>query len=459
MHNQRFVKPEAAVAIAVLSALISGLALGLGYWTWAVVPLIALVYSLWIIYWRIISVRIALNQLRLAINNLPEGDIPGLSATPGTELVRLAGALEEMSVRVRDQLTSTEEERNRLRAVFTSMRDAVITLGSTGRVALINPAAERFFKVTAANVVGRSVLEVIRHQQLAVAMQEILTSGQPTSLEFESFDIPNRHLHAELAPVLTTRGQRSGAVAVLHDVTEIRRLEEMRNQFVANVSHELRTPITSIKGFLETLLDGELGDTDTCRHFLTIISQEADRLANLVSDLLDLSQQEANETPLQKRSLQLITEAQGVLDLLQPLAASKQISMELKIPADTYVCADSAMLRQALLNLLDNAIKYNAPGGQVWVEATTSKDDPNQVVITVCDTGPGIASSHLNLLFDRFYRVDKARSRALGGTGLGLAIVRHIAERHGGKAWVQSELGRGSRFSISIPASAPPTVN
>ena len=233
----------------------------------------------------------------------------------------------------------------------------------------------------------------------------------------------------------------------------------MRNQFVANVSHELRTPITSIKGFLETLLDGELGDTDTCRHFLTIISQEADRLANLVSDLLHLSQQEANETPLQKRSLQLITEAQGVLDLLQPLAASKQISMELKIPADTYVCADSAMLRQALLNLLDNAIKYNAPGGQVWVEATTSKDDPNQVVITVCDTGPGFASSHLNLLFVRFYRVDKARSRALGGTGLGLAIVRHIAERHGGKAWVQSELGRGSRFSISIPASAPPTVN
>ncbi len=454
MFDHRVPAPGLSAAVVAVAALLAGLLAGLQFWGWALAPLGGAIYFTWAVFWRVRQVRSALMQLRTAVAALPEGEIPGLSTAPGVELVFLVEALEEMTVRVREQLTASEEERNRLRAAFTSMRDAVIALGATGRVALINPAAERLFEMVADDVVGRGVLQVIRHEQLARALHETLTKGRPATMEFESFEVPSRHFQAELAPVLTGRGEPSGAVAVLHDVTQLRHLEEMRSQFVANVSHELRTPITSIKGYLETLLDGAMDDRDTCRRFLTILSQEADRLANLVDDLLDLSRLEADTVPLRLENLELRQEAAGVLELLQPIAAACEVHPELQIPAGLQVHADSAMLRQALLNLLDNAIKYSQGGGRVWIEAAPAQDG-RQIVVSVGDTGPGIPSSHLEKLFERFYRVDKARSRAVGGTGLGLAIVKHIAERHGGKAWAESTLGQGSRFSISFPAVPP----
>lgn len=450
MLNHRLLSQAQACALAVAAAAIAGLFAGLGFWTWACVPAGFALYLGWEVDRRSREIRGALAQLRSAVAQLPEGALPGLSTAPGVELTLLAGALEEMNNRVRELLNGLEHDRDRLQAVFTSMRDAVIALGSSGWVALINPVAERLFEVSADEVVGHSVLEVIRHHKLAGAMQKAMDTGHPTTFEFETFDVPPRHFQAEVASVHTTRGKLSGAVAVLHDVTELRRLERVRSEFVANVSHELRTPITSIKGFLETLLDGAMSEPDTCRYFLTILAEEADRLAHLVNDLLELSHLEEDTAPLVPELLDARTEAERAIELVAPMAQEKNIGIALRLPEDLRVRADREMLRQALLNLLDNAIKYTPAKGQVWIEGAESASG-NMVQLTVGDTGPGIPSEHLGRIFERFYRVDKARSRAIGGTGLGLSIVRHIVERHNGKVWAESALGHGSKFTMAFP--------
>lgn len=450
MREPRFLAPVISIIGAAVAALLTGLLVGLGYWLTALAPALAAFYLAWQAVRRAQAVRAGIAMLREATAQLPEGDLPGMSTAPGVDLARLAAALDEMNSRVREQLGKLEHDRDRLGAVFTSMRDAVIALGKTGRIALINPVAERLFEVRADEVVGKSVLVVIRHHDLAKAMHTTMERGTPATLEFETFEVPPRHFQAEVAPVHSVRGELSGAVAVLHDVTELRRLERVRTEFVANVSHELRTPITSIKGFLETLLDGAMNDPDTCRHFLTVLSDEADRLTHLVNDLLDLSRLEEDLSTPVMEILDLQAEAEWAIELMAPLAHEKGLSIEQTITDPLLVPAQQEMLRQALINLLDNAIKYTPAGGRVWIEGTASNDG-SQALISICDTGPGIPSEHLGRLFERFYRVDKARSRAVGGTGLGLSIVKHIVERHGGKVWAESKLGKGSRFTISLP--------
>jgi two-component system phosphate regulon sensor histidine kinase PhoR len=450
MREPHFLAPTFTAAGTAVCGICAGLLFGVGYWEIALALTVVSVYLARQSTRRAQAVRENLVFLREAIASLPDGSLPGMSTAPGVEITRLAAALDEMNTRVRDTQGKLEHDRDRLRAVFTSMRDAVIALGKTGKVALINPVAEHLFDIKAEDVVGKSVLEVIRHHQLARAMHTTMQSGTPATLEFETFEVPPRHFQAEVAPVHTARGELSGAVAVLHNVTELRRLERVRSEFVANVSHELRTPITSIKGFLETLLDGAMNDPDNCRHFLSILSDEADRLANLVNDLLDLSRLEEDHAPLQTEVVELYAESQRSLELVTPIARDKDLSVSMQVAPELFVVANQGMLRQALINLLDNAIKYTPSGGRVWIEGKPSPDG-RRALISVCDTGPGIPSQHLERLFERFYRVDKARSRAVGGTGLGLSIVRHIVERHGGKVWAESTLGRGSKFTISLP--------
>ncbi len=286
------------ISALAVAATLAGLLLGLGWWAWALLPAGAAAYLVWHLNLRIAGAKEGLKRLEEAVVQWPEGKLPSLSVLPGPQLLRLAAAIQEMQERVQQRLTQLEHDRDRLRAVFTSMRDAVIALGASGRIALINPGAERLFHVEAEEVVGRNVLEVIRHRQLARTMQEALGGAQPTTYEFETIDVPPRHLQAEVAPVRTASGKLSGAVAVLHDVTQLRQLERIRSEFVANVSHELRTPITSIKGFLETLLDGAMHDPEVCARFLNILSGEADRLAHLVDDLLELSRLESDDTAI-----------------------------------------------------------------------------------------------------------------------------------------------------------------
>ena len=442
-------------ASGIVAALGAGVAAGSGHLLVAFFSLLFSIYLFSILMKRISTIRHALQQLQQAVETLPEGTLPQLSTAPGVELMRLTAALEEMNMRVRERLAQLENDRNRLSAVFTSMRDAVITLGSSGRIVLINPAAERLFEVKAAAVVGQGVLQVIRHQKLARAMQDVTANGKPITLELETFDVPMRHFQADLAPVRSTKGELTGAVAVLHDVTQLRRLEEMRREFVANVSHELRTPITSIKGFLETLLDGAMDDAETCRRFLTILSNEANRLANLVNDLLDLSRLEAETGPVPMETVEVAEAIDQVMELMTPLAQNRRIKTEVHVERNILIKANKAMLHQALLNLLDNAIKYTPEDGRVWI-TVEAREAEGLVDINVHDTGPGIPSSHLNRLFDRFYRVDKARSRSVGGTGLGLAIVRLIAERHGGKVKAASTVGKGSTFTLTLRAAPRP---
>jgi two-component system phosphate regulon sensor histidine kinase PhoR len=449
MREPNFLPPIPTAIGITCASLLTGVLITLGLWEMALPVAILAGYFIWQSARRTKAVNAALVRLREAISQLPEGNLPGLSTAPGVELARLATSLDEMNNRVREQLGKLEHDRDRLGAVFTSMRDAVITTGKSGRVALINPVAERLFQVKAEDVVGRSVLEVIRHHQLAHVMQSTMTTGLATTLEFETFDVPPRHFQVEVAPVHNMRGQRSGAVAVLHNVTELRRLEHIRTEFVANVSHELRTPITSIRGYLETLLDGAMDDHQTCRHFLTVVSDEAERLTNLVNDLLDLSHLEEDTTQPESELIEVAAAAERCLELIAPLAQEKEIAVSQEITPGLFVKINHDLLRQAIINLLDNAVKYTPPGGHVWIEADRTPDG-EQVRIKVCDTGPGIPSQHLSRLFERFYRVDKARSRALGGTGLGLSIVKHIVELSGGQVSVESTLGKGSCFIITL---------
>ncbi|TLM99867.1 PAS domain-containing sensor histidine kinase, partial [bacterium] len=252
-----------------------------------------------------------------------------------------------------------------------------------------------------------------------------------------------------LAPLKNASGT-VGVVAVLRDITEIRELERMRTEFVANVSHELRTPLTSIKGFVETLLDGAVEDKLLARHFLDIISEESNRLSRLIDDLLSLSHLEEKDASVNKVPVEMDKVIANIVSMLQPQMKEKNLDLEPVIAGNLpVIMADRDMMGQLLINLLDNAIKYTPAGGRINVEAVPAQQG---IKVTVRDTGIGIPEESLPRLFERFYRVDKARSREMGGTGLGLAIVKHILELHGGSIEVNSELGRGTVFTFYLPA-------
>ncbi|MCK6590139.1 MAG: ATP-binding protein [Polyangiaceae bacterium] len=242
-------------------------------------------------------------------------------------------------------------------------------------------------------------------------------------------------------------------MAVFSDVTELRRLETLRRDFVANVSHELRTPIASIRATSETLRGGALSDPEMAKEFVEIIDRNAQRLHRLVEDLLDLSKIEAKELDLKIEPLDARAEAQAVVDLLRHAAEQRKSHVTVEAPGGLWVKADPRALEQILTNLIDNAVKYGPPGTRVTVRARRSPDRKDRVVFEVADDGPGIDAAHVPRLFERFYRVDTGRSRALGGTGLGLAIVKHLAEALGGEASVESALGKGSVFRVDLPAS------
>jgi two-component system phosphate regulon sensor histidine kinase PhoR len=267
-----------------------------------------------------------------------------------------------------------------------------------------------------------------------------------------------RFLQAQAAPLSDAAGQRIGVLIVMHDVTRLRRLEVIRRDFVANVSHEIKTPITAIKGAVETLDDAvdDLGLDDSARRFLGIIARQADRLHNIVEDLLSLAriEQETERDRIALERVDLNEVARAAVSACMLQADAKQIKVELRRADSAEVMANAQLLEQAVINLLDNAIKYSPSGTRVSIACAAPDDDAGAQVI-VSDQGVGIDSDHLPRLFERFYRTDKARSRAQGGTGLGLAIVKHIAQAHGGTVSVESQVGRGSTFRIHLPAASP----
>lgn len=353
------------------------------------------------------------------------------------------------------KLVREREERSRLertlQAALAAVPDPCFVVNADGRVERHNPAARAAFELKPEQSIGRPLIESVRSHLIAEALADSLRNGSAKSLAV-SLRMARGPVHYEvrIEPIAAGPNEISpGAIVLLRDVTRLRYLERVRKEFVANLAHELRTPITSVKGFVETLLDTELSEEARAR-FLDILKREADRLHALVNDLLDLSLLESETTPPRREPVDIPSLVANVFAMLEPQARSRRITFHFDAPSDLpAVPAHPGMLEQALVNLVDNAVKYSPEGEQVTVEARRVGGE--HVEIAVVDRGPGIPSEHLGRLFERFYRVDKARSKSLGGTGLGLAIVRHVVSRHGGSVRAESRLGKGSRFIITLP--------
>jgi two-component system phosphate regulon sensor histidine kinase PhoR len=366
------------------------------------------------------------------------------------ELSALAETMNLMAKQLQHRLEEITEQRNKTDAVLSSMREGVIAIDMSQRVISINPAAANMFGVSVKSVHGKSVLEIIRNHEFQSLMTQSLSSGESLESDIVYHHGGERTFNVHCTPLLDTVHKRMGGLLVISDVTQLRRLENMRRDFAASVSHEIKTPLTAIKGFVETLCTGEGDDREETRRFLTIINKHVNRLETIIDDLMQLSRIE-RDYKIQQIGLASCPIADVVntaIGLCTESIHEKGIDVQFSCEPDLKGCFDATLLEQAAVNLLDNAIKYSPEKSIVHINALTVD---GEIQICFKDEGMGIAQKHLPRLFERFYRVDKARSRQLGGTGLGLAIVKHIAQAHGGSVSVESELGKGSTFTLHLP--------
>jgi len=369
--------------------------------------------------------------------------------TISREVAGLAEALNQMAVELNERIETVTQQKNELEAVFKNMIEAVIVIDTEEKIERMNEAALRLLGLSSVRGVGKPIIESVRNVDFLKFVKETLASLAPVEKELLFGDgVAEQHFHASGTLLFDGHGQRLGALIVLNDVSKMRRLETIRQEFVANVSHELKTPITAIKGFVETICDGGGSPEDTER-FLNIVLRQANRLNAIVDDLLALSriEQEEAHNEIELQSGKLTPVLQNAIDAVTAKAMEKEIRLTLHCDNALSVRMNSHLLEQAVTNLLVNAIKYSHAKGEVRISAGTDKEG---VIIQVTDFGCGIAKEHLPRLFERFYRSDKARSRKLGGTGLGLAIVKHIVQAHGGTVAVESDLGQGSTFTVRL---------
>jgi two-component system phosphate regulon sensor histidine kinase PhoR len=367
------------------------------------------------------------------------------------ELGQLGETLNTMSGKLWETLNELDDRTTKMEAILSSMVDGVVAVDTGGRIMLFNPAAEKIFETSEKEALGRHLIEVVRNYELNEIVSEALVSGETSFKELVLLP-SERILRVHVSPFKDKSGRILGIVAVIRDISELRKLEKMRSDFVANVSHELRTPLTSIKGFIETLLDGAYRDPNLSRRFLKIIDFEAGRLHRLISDLLDLSQLETNQMRLRMEDVDIAGAVDEVMVIFNERINEKHLEFSTRFQENLpKVKADPDWLRQVFINLIDNAIKYTPSGGKVWIEA---EEKGEFVEVKVCDTGIGIPEEDLPRVFERFYRVDKARSRQQGGTGLGLSIVKHIIKSQGGDIRVESKKNEGSKFIFLLKKSA-----
>jgi two-component system, OmpR family, phosphate regulon sensor histidine kinase PhoR len=365
----------------------------------------------------------------------------------GDELGELARILNFSADQLQERLGEVARERARIEAILSAMEDGVLAVDHKGSVILANQALSRGLDLREA--IGRHYLEVIRQREVGGVIEEVLRTGERRLLEVEILHL--RRVYAITAvPFPGAEGNPPGVVLTFHDATERRRLDRIRRDFVANASHELRTPLTSIRGFVEALEDGAVNEPANAERFLGKIRVHADRMAALVEDLLELSRLESGERPPRFEEVIPSEIAEDVVASFSGLANRKQIVLKRVDDAAPTIVTDADRLRRIVENLVENAVKYTPEGGRV--EVASGPGAAGGAVLEVRDNGPGIGAEHLPRIFERFYRVDKARSRELGGTGLGLAIVKHLAEGMGAHVRVESELAKGSRFIVTVPA-------
>jgi two-component system, OmpR family, phosphate regulon sensor histidine kinase PhoR len=335
-------------------------------------------------------------------------------------------------------------------ALFNSMTEGVLVLDAGGRVQLVNQSLQHLFRLSK-DVRGQTIMEAFRLQELAEVIRRLQQERVVSGFELELPGMDERWLQVNAAAVLDREGAQHGAILVFHDLTRLKQLENTRQEFVANVSHELRTPLSLIKGFVETLLEGAKNDPELSARFLETIEKHTDRLTFLIEDLLTISRLERGGTVMNFQQVDLWEAADRAIDDLQSRAAEKQVTVENRVPAGLAARADAERLHQVLSNLVENAIKYGRQSGHVVVGARDGAD--HKVEAWVQDDGPGIPPDSRERVFERFYRVDRARARETGGTGLGLSIVKHIVQAHGGEVWVKSEMGEGATFFFTLPKS------
>ena len=418
--------------------------------------LIALALSVWLAR----GLTKPLSDMANAARQLASGNHHARILTSSRDEVGLlADTLNQMTDELRARIEELSEDRSQLLAMLTSMVEGVLILDARGRVLQVNPALERMFDLTRSEARGRQAAEVFPHPQLTTLISTVLASraGQEDEIVLSP---GGRCLQIEASIAGGEQDNEACVVLVFHDITELRRLENIRKDFVANVSHELRTPLTSIKGYVEALLDGGKDDPFTSAQFLDIILKQSDRLNLILEDLLQLSKIESGQVSFKREPLHLGTLIERTVATLKPLAEKKGHHLITQVaPNMPIIDGDEDRLVQVLTNLIDNAVKYTPEQGRITVEARPitaqpkiiSGDEHTMIELAVADSGIGVPEQDRPRIFERFYRVDKARSRELGGTGLGLAIVKHIVEGHGGQVWVEANRPTGSRFVVRLP--------
>jgi two-component system phosphate regulon sensor histidine kinase PhoR len=366
-----------------------------------------------------------------------------------------------MAADLHTTLQRLEAESRRVGTIVASMAEGLVVLDPRGKISVLNPAAEALLGITAAAALGQRPLEVVRSHELDDLVKAAAGQETPATAELTLARPIRRILGGSAVAMRDAAGSILGTILVLRDVTQLKRLEDIRMEFVLNVSHELRTPLTAIRGYVETLLDGALDDREEARTFLGVIQRHAERLGRLLNDLLDLSNLELERVTPTLRPLAVSEALQPAVAVVTPQAEQKGLRLRQTIPPGVpAVLADRDRLVQILVNLLDNAVKYTPEGGEVHARVSHGPVHPSlaagtgwrdMVEICIEDTGMGIPAKDLPRITERFYRVDKARSRDLGGTGLGLAIVKHLVQAHRGLLSIESDLGTGTRVRVFLP--------
>jgi len=394
------------------------------------------------------SLEQRMGRLKRFAGRAATGDYSPLERDYGhDELADLAEAVGRTIAALGQTIHTLTDERNRSTAILGSMVEGVAVVSGDERILYCNWAFEQILELPEGSSEGRTLVEALRQADLVALVRQALPGEEEVTGEVEVGTVRRRNFSVTAAPVRAA--DANGAVLVLHDITELRRLERVRRDFVANVSHEFKTPLTAIQGFAETLLSGALEDTANRRRFVEIIREHARRLAALTDDLLKLSRIEAGRLELEFRPISVEALVDGCVETTRLQAEAKGIQIHVDLPDRLpEVRGDGSQLAEVLQNLLDNAVQYTPSGGKIDVKARTNG---REVIFTVADTGIGIPESDLERIFERFYRVDSARSREAGGTGLGLAIARHIVDAHGGRISVESAVGQGSRFHFTVP--------
>ena len=404
----------------------------------------------------IVSRRIShpLEQMKHSAESIARGDWkkPLSVNSDSVEISALSNALNQMALQLEDRIKTITNQSNESEAVLSSMVEGVLAVDAAENIIRLNKAAGKLLEIKPDSAEGRPIHEVVRNSLLREFIERTLSGIENVETDLTIGNQNEIFLQAHGAVLKDMQEKSIGAVIVLNDVTRLRRLETVRKDFVANVSHELKTPITLIKGFVETLQQGALEKREEAERFLNIMSKQVERLNAIIEDLLSLSrlEQDSGKSAISMEKTKVIQILESAIRDCESKLLEKKISIQLNCSNELEVFANSPLLNQAVLNLVDNALKYSEQGEKITVEAFVTG---TEIVIEVQDWGCGIGSEHLPRLFERFYRIDQARSRQMGGTGLGLAIVKHIVQEHGGSVSVNSTLGKGSRFSIHLPIS------